>query len=72
MNFWTPGAEAPGVDRVCEDEGVYIVDDSRRQFSIEKQVSLIFHVFMNREAVCPYTIIERRFCRRFLLFDNYS
>ena len=40
MNFWAPGAEAPGVDREYEDEGVYIVNDTQKRFSIEQQVWL--------------------------------
>lgn len=38
MNFWAPGAEAPGIDRDFEDEGVYIVNDSQMRMNIDQQV----------------------------------
>lgn len=38
MNFWAPGASAPGVDRVYEDEGIYVVNDSRSRLSLDQQV----------------------------------
>lgn len=38
MNFWAPGASAPGVDREYEDEGIYVVNDTQSRLSIDQQV----------------------------------
>ena len=38
MSFWVPGADAPGVDREFEDEGIYMINDSQTRMSIEQQV----------------------------------
>lgn len=37
MNFWAPGASAPGVDREYEDEGIYVVNDTQSRLSIDQQ-----------------------------------
>ena len=38
MSFWVPGADAPGVDREFEDEGIYMINDAQTRMSIEQQV----------------------------------
>lgn len=38
MSFWVPGADAPGVDREFEDEGIYMINDAQTRISIEQQV----------------------------------
>lgn len=46
MSFWVPGADAPGVDREFEDEGIYMINDSQTRMSIEQQVCEIDCAFV--------------------------
>ena len=71
MNFWTPGAEAPGVDRDFEDEGVYIVNDSQMRMSIDQQVYNFILFLTHREEIYPYINTEERSCKRFRFLTFY-
>ena len=72
MSFWVPGADAPGVDREFEDEGIYMINDSQTRMSIEQQVCEMGRVFViEQRRDLPIYSYRREILYVFSMLPNY-
>lgn len=72
MSFWVPGADAPGVDRDVEDEGIYMINDAQTRMSIEQQVCEIDNAFViEQRRDLPIYTYRREILYVLRMFPNY-